>query len=217
MLVQTSQTTSGLAARQIRFAPGVAIERPVISLAGLIIISILLFIQLIGLGYLGWYIYQVPTWTGLLDAMAIARIANSLDKGAIPGIGSVTREDMNKLGKTNGLIGVIDTVHLDEEADDPLEKKEIELGLGAPGVFNRRLAKVAMQRAKRRRTMEKEHTTEKERTMEKECTCSGCRMRRLDGIAGINTVSTDGSDETRVAGSMEIIPVRSREEGHGRG
>ena len=188
MLLQTAQNTQDFTARAIRYAPGEYIQRPVASAAVLIILSILMLIQLIGLAYLAWYIYQVPTWTGLLDAMAIARIANSLDKGAIPAIGSVTREDQNRLGEMNGLIGVVDAVHMDEEANDPLEKKEIELGLGAPGVFNRKLAKVAMQRAERRRT-------------EKECQCSGCRQKRADAQAGEISGTSSG------VGHMEITQV----------
>ncbi|KAF2819734.1 hypothetical protein CC86DRAFT_361976, partial [Ophiobolus disseminans] len=132
MLLQTVQNTQDFTARQIRSAPGGYIQRPVVTMYGLVIISALMFIQLTGLAYLVWYIYQVPTWTALLDAMAIARIANSLDKGTIPAIGSVTKQELDQLGEMNGLIGVVDSVHMDEETDDSSLKREIELGLGAP-------------------------------------------------------------------------------------
>lgn len=119
----------------------------------------------------------MPTWTGLLDALAIARIANSLDKGTIPAIDSVRLEDLKNLGNINGLIGVDKSTRLDEEADDPLGKGEIKLGLGAPGVFNRRLAKISMQRAELRRT-----------TM-RICQCSECQRKRVEAA------SSDGPSE----------------------
>jgi hypothetical protein len=175
MLLQTAQITQAVTARSIRYAPGESIQIPTISTAGLVIVSALVLIQLVGLAYLVWYIYQVPTWTGLLDAMAIARIANSLDKGTIPAIGAFTREDQNKLGEMTGLIGVVDSVHMDEEANYMLEKKEIRLGLGAPGLFNRKLAKVAMQRAERRRT-------------ETECQCARCQWKSSNSVAGEESV-----------------------------
>jgi hypothetical protein len=116
----------------------------------------------------------VPTWTALLDAMAVARITNSLDRGAIPAIRSVTRDDRNRLDEMNGLDGVVDSGYMDEEVGDPLEV-----------VIDRRLAKIAVQRAERRRTM-------------KDCQCSRCRRRRTDAVSSDGTIESLDLEITRV-------------------
>jgi hypothetical protein len=198
MLVQTAQTTQNLAARQIRYSPGETIERPIITIAGIAIISTLLVIQCCGLAYLTWYIYRVPTWTGLLDAMTIARITNSLDRGAIPAIGSLIRADRDRLGEMNGLIGVVDSGTMNEEKCDLLEMKKIELGLKATGVFDRRLAKTAVQRDERRRTEKKN------------CQCSGCRQERADTGFSHGTIESPDSPDS------EIMRVGTLTDGHGR-
>jgi hypothetical protein len=103
-----------------------------------------MLLQLIGLVYLAWYIYQVPTWTAMLDALAVVRITSSLDKGGIPSVGSMSENDLNRLSDISGLVGVD---HTEDGLDEPAGKKEVELGLGAPGLFHRRLAKLLVQRS----------------------------------------------------------------------
>ncbi|USP75253.1 hypothetical protein yc1106_02527 [Curvularia clavata] len=130
MLVQTSQKTSGCTARTLFSSPGTYIPKPEVSLTGIIIISALLLLELIGLAYLAWYIYQVPTWTAMLDALAIARITNSLDKGVIPAIGSMTDADMQRLKETDALVGVVETAAEEYSDASPVgEDKLVELGL----------------------------------------------------------------------------------------
>ncbi|KAI1673880.1 hypothetical protein L13192_00627 [Pyrenophora tritici-repentis] len=82
------------------------LTKPRLSLASLIVISLLILIQALGLAYLAYYIYQVPTWTDMLDAMAVARIANSLDKADIPALGLVDRRDLEGLRGISALVGV---------------------------------------------------------------------------------------------------------------
>ncbi|EDU41293.1 predicted protein [Pyrenophora tritici-repentis Pt-1C-BFP] len=77
-----------------------------LSASILIVISLLILIQALGLAYLAYYIYQVPTWTDMLDAMAVARIANSLDKADIPALGLVDRRDLEGLRGISALVGV---------------------------------------------------------------------------------------------------------------
>jgi hypothetical protein len=174
MLLQTVQKTQGVTARPLGTAPGETIQRPTGSLASLIVMSILVLLQLLGLLYLAWYIYSVPTWTDMLDALAVARITSSLDRGSIPGVGSLDSNDIDRLSKIDGLIGVVD--RFDEEPPvDASTGQSVELGLGASGLFHRRLAKFRMQRSK--------HTG-----IDMVCQCEGCRRRRAD--------TGNSSDET---------------------
>jgi hypothetical protein len=103
----------------------------------------------------------------VLDALAIARITNGLDKGAIPAISALTEKDLRGLGELNGLRGFVDGDSR-EDAEDASAREELELGLGAPGLFHRRLAKFRMQRMQRSSRMD----------IELDCQCEGCRRRR---------------------------------------
>ncbi|KAF1916190.1 hypothetical protein BDU57DRAFT_516139 [Ampelomyces quisqualis] len=164
MLLQTVRISDGFTARPILTGSGALVQRPTVSKGGLVIVSTLVFFQLIGLAYLAWYIYQVPTWTGLLDALAVASITNSLEKGSIPAIGSMNSSDLDGLNETNGTIGVVNT-ECEEQAlvvDHP-GQKSVELGLGAPGLFHRRLVKFRVKR----------YTD-----TAMGCGCEGCRRRR---------------------------------------
>lgn len=60
--------------RTIYSSPGTTIIKPKQSLAGVIIISILVTIQVVGLLILAHYTCSSPTWTQSLDAYALARI-----------------------------------------------------------------------------------------------------------------------------------------------
>jgi hypothetical protein len=96
--------------RAIYSSPGRLVQKPVVSTAALIIISLLIGAQLIGLAYLAYYIYHVPTWTGRLDAMAIARVGASLaEKDILPPIGGVTKEHIEALKDEDGLVGIVET------------------------------------------------------------------------------------------------------------
>jgi hypothetical protein len=131
-----------------------------------------MLLQLIGLAYLAWYIYQVPTWTAMLDSLAVARISSSLDKGDIPPVGSMSENDLTRLSDTSGLVGII---HTEDGLGESAGKKEIELGLGAPGLFHRRLAKFSVQKSVEMSTLD--------------CQCEGCQ-RRLLGTEDDSTISS---------------------------
>lgn len=178
MLVETAKKTKGFTARPIRTAPGLTMQRPTGSLSDIIVVSVFVFLQLLGLLYLAWYIYSVPTWTDMLDALAVARITSSLDRGSIPGVGSLDSNDMDRLDQTEGLIGVVDGVN-EEPSADASTSKSVELGLGASGLFHRRLAKFRMRPAGSRHY-----------PTDMTCQCEGCRRRRARAETG------NSSDET---------------------
>jgi hypothetical protein len=98
-----------LTGRKIYTSPGVTVQRPVLSKAGLIVLSVLLGLQLLGLGYLTYYLYRFPTWSGQLDAMAMARIGARLHhQGVLPPIGPVSKEDRAILQTVGGLVGIVE-------------------------------------------------------------------------------------------------------------
>lgn len=165
MLVQTAQKTEAYTARPLYTAPGQYIPKPEMSFAGLVLISVLVLLQMVGLLCLTWYIYQVPTWTAMLDALAVARITNSLDKGNIPAIGSMSNKYLQRLKSIDALVGVVETGAEDwsSESSPAGEGKSVELGLGASGLFSRRLTKFRVQRSAE---------------LEMDCQCEGCRRRR---------------------------------------
>lgn len=70
--------SAGFQGRGIQSSPGRMVQKPVVSTAASIVLSILIGLQVIGLFYLAYYIYHVPTWTHALDAMAMARIVSAL-------------------------------------------------------------------------------------------------------------------------------------------
>lgn len=109
-LTQTAYLTSGLTgnARNIYTSPGSPVIRPFKTLAGTIIISTLILLQLVGLTVLAWYIYTVPTWTAGLDSLAVARLARTIAEDELPPIGSVGKKDLEKLSKVDGLVGVVE-------------------------------------------------------------------------------------------------------------
>ncbi|EUC51342.1 hypothetical protein COCMIDRAFT_54723, partial [Bipolaris oryzae ATCC 44560] len=94
----------------VLFSDPTATERylsaSIISLTGITLVSLLLLLQLLGLAYLAHYIYKVPTWTPHLDALSIARITTSLDRGIVPGLGALYASDMRRLDSTDAMVGI---------------------------------------------------------------------------------------------------------------
>jgi hypothetical protein len=160
MLMQTADWTGSLYARKIFTARGTLIPRPAVTLASKIVVSVLIFLQLVGLAAIAWYIYRLPTWAPALDALAAARMGKSLRDEDLPPIGPVTRKDVMKLTKADGLVGVVvQEEKKDGEGDGDLERgvsdsgiavatedaskrseESFRLGLGAEGLISRKLA-----------------------------------------------------------------------------
>lgn len=171
MLMQTADWTWPFNAREVFTSPGSVMPLPAVTLAGKVLVSVLIGAQLVGLVWVVWYIYQVPTWTPALDALAVARIGAMLGEGDLPPIGPVRREDVMRLTEIGGLVGVVDeegegvkgrhdgTETADVEASrEKTPQRAFRLGVGAPGLISRKLApkKAKKQRGRRRNGTESE-------------------------------------------------------------
>lgn len=80
-----------------------------VSDTAMIVVSVLVALQAVGILGLLWYIYRAPTWTSTLDAMAIARIAHQIkDDGLIKGMGlkHPTKEEWAYLAGVDALVGL---------------------------------------------------------------------------------------------------------------
>jgi hypothetical protein len=98
-----------LTGRLVYTSPGVIVQKPILSRTNLIILSVLIGLQLLGLSYLTYYLYRVPSWSDQLDAIAMARIGASLtDQGVLPALGPVSKEDLATLQTVGGLIGIVE-------------------------------------------------------------------------------------------------------------
>jgi hypothetical protein len=91
--------------REMYTAPGIRVWKPEVSLASLIILSIIVGLQILGLVALGCWIFMWPTWTRTLDARAIARVAASLEPGLLPPIGTSGQKNWEGLARVDGIIG----------------------------------------------------------------------------------------------------------------
>ncbi|KAI0102589.1 hypothetical protein GGR51DRAFT_527021 [Nemania sp. FL0031] len=106
ILVNTASNEEFLSARSIYSSPGSIFLRPVIDLPTLVIITILIGLQLLGIVLLTVFIYSVSTWTPTLDALAVRQIGKALPVNNWPAIGQLTSRDEEQLKKIDGLIGV---------------------------------------------------------------------------------------------------------------
>jgi hypothetical protein len=113
--------------REIYFAPGLTVLKPEISLPAQVVLSVFIFIQLIGLLWLGWFIYTAPTWTPTLDAMAVARIGASVDPSLLPPFGEVGQREHGKLAHTDGLVGVQSIGEISQRTHHEAGESEVEL------------------------------------------------------------------------------------------
>ena len=103
--------------RNVYTSPGYPVLKPTLSIGVLVAMSLLIGLQLLGLLCLTWYIYHVPSWTGALDAMAMAHIGARLGQQNVllDGVSGDRDRDARTLQKVNGLIEV---VHIEEERDE---------------------------------------------------------------------------------------------------
>ncbi|KAK7057883.1 hypothetical protein R3P38DRAFT_2497804 [Favolaschia claudopus] len=146
--------SQGSLKRPIYTSPGLVLVKPTKSLAGTVLVSLLIGLQLVGMGLLMAYIYSVPTWTRSLDALAVARIGGEVPAGEMPPLGPLTKEDERRMRRVDGLIGVRTDLEFDDveggrtrrgsETSVALMGKEVdgsevELVLGGRGIVTRRL------------------------------------------------------------------------------
>ncbi|KAF2721973.1 hypothetical protein K431DRAFT_62802 [Polychaeton citri CBS 116435] len=88
----------------VSYDPGADTEIPVISKAGIVLISVLLFVYLTAMFSMAWYCSRTPTWTSDLDAFAMMRIGAAMSDQ----IDFACVEDVDKvriLDETPGWIG----------------------------------------------------------------------------------------------------------------
>lgn len=87
--------------------PGLEYNKPSVSAAGVIVVSVLLGLQVLGILFLMGYIYSIPTWTDTLDSLAIARIAHQLpdeDQDLLKEIG-LRRARSTEVEKLGAVVG----------------------------------------------------------------------------------------------------------------
>ncbi|KAJ6479128.1 hypothetical protein C8R45DRAFT_832888 [Mycena sanguinolenta] len=146
--------------RPIYTSPGLLLLKPTKTLAGTIIVSVLIAMQLVGLGLLVWYIYSVPAWTSSLNALAVAQIAREVSDGEIPPLGPVSSDGRKRMYNVDALVGVKDGTCASNETleelgygggsktdvgfmgDKGTTSSSIELTIGGPGLIRRGLVSV---------------------------------------------------------------------------
>lgn len=80
-----------------------------VSQPALVVGSVLVGLQTLGILLFLGYAYSVPTWTSTLDSLAIARIAHQLKDGSLlrdVGLRQMNGDEKKKLSEVNGLIGL---------------------------------------------------------------------------------------------------------------
>ncbi|KAJ8133150.1 hypothetical protein O1611_g471 [Lasiodiplodia mahajangana] len=106
ILVNTASQERTTGARPIYYSSGSILLRPIVNTPTLVVITILIGLQLLGLVLLTRFIYSVPTWTSTIDALAMTQIGKALPVTNWPPIGKLTPRDEKQLDKIDGLIGV---------------------------------------------------------------------------------------------------------------
>ncbi|KAJ5461725.1 uncharacterized protein N7458_003277 [Penicillium daleae] len=84
--------------------PGLEMEIPDISLAGVIVVSIFLGPYLVLLLALAWYGSRAPRWTHRLDSFAMLRIGAAVGEGIFPMLITHKTEDIKELDEIPGVI-----------------------------------------------------------------------------------------------------------------
>ncbi|KAF1944901.1 hypothetical protein EJ02DRAFT_339903 [Clathrospora elynae] len=110
--------------RKVYTSPGYPVLKPDVSVAVLSVMTILIGLQLLGLLCLAWYIYHVPSWTGSLDAMAVAHIGARLGQQnlLLAGVSGDRERDARGLQRVDGLIGVVNVEERHHDSDTELQQ-----------------------------------------------------------------------------------------------
>ncbi|KAI1334528.1 hypothetical protein F5Y15DRAFT_287993 [Xylariaceae sp. FL0016] len=115
VLTKTAVAEYPFDARQIYYSPGTLMIRPRMDTASLVVITVFVALQTLGLLVVARLIYSVPTWGSALDAMEIARIGKALGDDDLPPIGPVSLKDEERLAKIDALVGT----NMMNKVDDP--------------------------------------------------------------------------------------------------
>ncbi|KAH7080617.1 hypothetical protein BKA63DRAFT_406821 [Paraphoma chrysanthemicola] len=110
--------------RKVYTSPGYPVLKPRVSVAVLSVMTILIGWQLLGLLCLAWYIYHVPSWTGSLDAMAVAHIGARLGQQnlLLAGVSGDREKDSSALQRVDGLISVVNVEEGHHDSDTELQQ-----------------------------------------------------------------------------------------------
>jgi len=113
---------SGVGSVPLYYVPGMDMQKFAIPLPAMIIITVLLATQLVGLALLAHYASRHPTWTESLDAFALLRLGASIAED-VPLISALKAKEVKMLDEKPGWIG-----------DVGGDEREIRgLALGGPG------------------------------------------------------------------------------------
>ncbi|KAF2417530.1 hypothetical protein EJ08DRAFT_739364 [Tothia fuscella] len=108
----------------VNYDLGVVTTIPIISLAGIVTVSALLVVFLLGLGWMAFYVRSSPVWTTTLDAFAMMRIGASIREDVHLVAGN--EEHLFALDTTPGWVG-------EEEPESTIGRS----GLGGEGELKR--------------------------------------------------------------------------------
>ncbi|KAK3719604.1 hypothetical protein LTR37_004141 [Vermiconidia calcicola] len=108
LLTRTATQTSEERARIIYTSPGSQVIRPFMTTGAMIAVSVLVSLQVLGLGILALYIYTVPTWTTKLDSYAIAQLTKDMDGNTVAAIGRDVEGSLKKFRDIDGLVGLVE-------------------------------------------------------------------------------------------------------------
>ncbi len=111
----------------ISSSQGTSIQKPTIGLAGIVVVSLLLAIQIVGLTLLPIYASRNATWTSSLDSFAILRLGAEIGREKMPTVSALEAKNAKLLDEQKGWVGDVDF----EGREAGIEVRE--LGLGAPG------------------------------------------------------------------------------------
>lgn len=127
-LLSVSAEVSAAYTRSIYTAPGYVLLKPRFSIPALVVISLVVALQVLGLLLLLRFIYSAPAWTGSLDALALARIGAQLQ-----GRG----RNLDSLGMS-GMVGIGEREKIVSNGENEMTRRNVKvLGLGGPGVISK--------------------------------------------------------------------------------
>lgn len=108
VLWKTVSRATDTYARPVWTSPGTVFAKPSVSLGSMVGISILIFLQSVGLATAVWYSRTASTWTATFDSMAMARIGRAMKAEDLPPIGPVSGKDRARLSEVNAPVGIAD-------------------------------------------------------------------------------------------------------------
>ena len=116
--------------QELYFDSGTVLTKPKWILAGVITVSTLIGLQILGLCLIMAYCHSVPTWTGSFDAFAMLRMGAELQRTQhvrFAGIRDTDKQDLAALARHDGLVSVVDSHKQREPEKRPGAKKNSPL------------------------------------------------------------------------------------------